>query len=136
MNELIIGGIGLITTFISGWTSWFFARKKYNTEVDSNYIENLTKALETYDSIIAHNKAEIDSLIRENVELKGEISELRRQVLDLTTNICLDLTCELRTREKMKRRRVDGKAKDRLDKTEGPDTGGHKSSGEERDTCK
>lgn len=131
MNEIIIGCIGLFTTIASGWTSWFFARKKYNTEVDSNYIENLTKALETYDAIIAHNKTEIEALTKENIELKGEISELRRQVLDLTTNICLDLTCELRSREKMKRRRVDGKAKDRLDKTEKPHTGGCESAGEE-----
>ena len=52
LDVLITGGIGLITSIASAWTSWFFARKKYNTEVDSNYIENLQKALDTYDSII------------------------------------------------------------------------------------
>ena len=32
---LITGGIGIITTIASGWASWFFARKKYNSEVDN-----------------------------------------------------------------------------------------------------
>lgn len=41
LGILITGGIGLITTVVSSWTSWFFARKKYNSEVDKNLIENM-----------------------------------------------------------------------------------------------
>ena len=33
---LITWWIGLLTTIVSSWASYFFARKKYNTEVDSN----------------------------------------------------------------------------------------------------
>lgn len=122
MNELIIAGIGILTSIISGWTSWFFARKKYNTEVDHNYLENLEKGLETYDSIIAHNRAEIEFLMKENGELRTEISELRKQVLNLTMNICMDLTCARRIREHQMVNRVnDGKSKSRLDETENPD---------------
>lgn len=118
INELIVGGIGLLTTVISGWTSWFFARKKYNTEVDSNYIENLGKGLETYDSIISHNKIEIEYLMKENEELRREIAELRKQVLNLTMNICMDLTCARRIREhQVVSKGKDGKNKSRLDET-------------------
>ena len=98
-NELIIGGIGLLTTITSGWASWFFARKKYNTEVDSNYIENLQKALATYDSIISHNKTEIEHLMKRNDELEKEVSELRKQMLDLAMNICMDFSCKVRQRD-------------------------------------
>jgi len=49
MDGIIITGIlGFISTIVSGWTSWFFARKKYNTEVDSNLIANMQQSLEFY----------------------------------------------------------------------------------------
>lgn len=128
MNELIISAIGLAATITSGWTSWFFTRKKYSTEVDNNYIDNIEKGLETYDSIIQHNKAEIEYLLRENEELRKELAELRKQVFNLTMNICLDLTCSRRLREQREIKIRDGKSKDRFSETEGPGIGGHKSS--------
>lgn len=96
---LITGGIGLITSIMSAWTSWFFARRKYNTEVDSNYIKNLQEAVSTYDSIISHNKAEIEYLMKRNDELEKEVSELRKQMLDLAMNICMDFSCKVRQRD-------------------------------------
>jgi len=107
MTEILItGGVGIVASIVSGWTSWIFARKKYNTEVDHNYIENLSKALETYDSIIAHNKSEIEYLMRENTELRKEVADLRKQMLNLTMNICMDLTCTNRVREQAKKNLV------------------------------
>lgn len=100
MTELLItGGIGLVSTIVSGWVSWVFARRKYNTEVDNNYIQNLQKALATYDSIIAHNKTEIEHLMKKNDELEKEVSELRKQMLDLAMNICMDFSCKVRQRD-------------------------------------
>lgn len=119
INELIVGGIGLLTTIVSGWTSWFFARRKYNTEVDSNYIQNLSKGLETYDSIISHNKAEIEYLMKENEELRREIAELRKQVLNLTMNICMDFACARRLRERhIVEKSKSGRNKGKLDETD------------------
>ena len=41
-NEVLITGIlGIITSIISGWVSYFFTRKKYNSEVDLNLIEKM-----------------------------------------------------------------------------------------------
>lgn len=49
MTEILItGGVGLVSTIISGWASWMFARKKYNSEVDSNLIHNMQEGLEYY----------------------------------------------------------------------------------------
>ena len=38
---LITGGIGIVTTVASGFTSWFFTSNKYNSEVDNNVIQNM-----------------------------------------------------------------------------------------------
>ena len=38
---LITALVGIVTTFASGFTAWFFARKKYNSEVDNNLINNM-----------------------------------------------------------------------------------------------
>ena len=45
---LITALIGVVTTFASGWTSWFFTRKKYNSEVDQTVIHNMNESLEFY----------------------------------------------------------------------------------------
>ena len=43
MIEVIITGlVGLITTISSSVVTWLLARKKYNTEVDSNVIKNMS----------------------------------------------------------------------------------------------
>ncbi|MDE5976929.1 MAG: hypothetical protein K2G70_00470 [Turicibacter sp.] len=114
-NEILIGCSGLLTTVASGVISWLSAKKKYYTEVDSNYIDNLSKGLETYDSIISHNKEEIEYLMRENEELRKEVAELRKQVLNLTMN----LTYANRAIEELKNRKPNEKDKNRLDETKG-----------------
>ena len=48
LGILITGGIGVVTTIASGWASWFFARKKYNSEVDNQLIKNMNESLEFY----------------------------------------------------------------------------------------
>lgn len=98
-NEIIITITGCITTITSGWVSWFLTRKKYNSEVDSNYIKNLQDALKTYDDIIENNREEINVLMKKNDQLREEVAELRNQLLNLTMNICMDLTCKNRIRE-------------------------------------
>lgn len=119
INALIAGGIGLLTTITSGVVSWILARRKYNTEVDHNYLENLEKGLETYDAIITHNKSEIEYLMKENHELRQEIAELRKQVLNLTMNICMDLTCARRLREhQIAAKGNNGKNKSKFNETE------------------
>jgi len=43
---LLTGGVGIVTTVVGSWSSWIFARKKYNAEVDSTKIENLAKIID------------------------------------------------------------------------------------------
>lgn len=98
LGILITGGVGIITTVISGWTSWFFARRKYNSEVDNNLIENMQQSLEFYKKLSDDNKNRLDEVLRRNAELEQEIRDLRKQMFSLMNSICTDLTCQLRKR--------------------------------------
>lgn len=98
-DVLITGGVGLITSIISSWTTWFFTRKKYNSEVDLNLIEKMEKSLEFYKALSDDNKSRLEEITQRNNRLEDEVQELRKQVLDLTLNICMDLTCSHRIQE-------------------------------------
>lgn len=98
LGILITGGVGIITTVISGWASWFFARRKYNSEVDNNLIENMQQSLEFYKKLSDDNKNRLDEVLKRNAELEQEIRDLRRQMFSLMNSICTDLTCQLRKR--------------------------------------
>lgn len=117
METLITGGIGLLTTVVSAWASWVFARKKYNSEVDHNLIENMENSLEFYKKLSDDNRVRLEEMAERNKVLESEIHELRKQMLDLTLNICMDLTCTKRVREQIRGKKICEKAKDRLNET-------------------
>lgn len=95
---LITGEVGIITTVISGWTSWFFARRKYNSEVDNNLIKNMQQSLEFYKKLSDDNENRLDEVLERNAELEQEMRDLRKQMFSLVNSICTDLTCQLRKR--------------------------------------
>ena len=99
LGILITGGIGLITTIVSSWTSWFFARKKYNSEVDSNLINNMKESLDFYEKLSTDNRERLEEVLKRNTELEQEVGELRKQMFNLMSSICTDLTCQLRKRD-------------------------------------
>lgn len=79
----IIGGV--VSTIISGFSSWFFTKKKYNAEVDNNLISNMQDSLEFYKALADDNKLRLDEVLAENADLRKEVSELRDQVSKLTS---------------------------------------------------
>lgn len=100
--EVIATGIvGLFTTVISGWTSWVFARKKYNSEVDSQVIANMKESLDFYKQLSDDNKERLDQvltqnkailaqnaeLIEQNKMLQDEVEELKAQIKRLTDKL-------------------------------------------------
>ena len=85
MDENILIAIGgAISTIVSGFASWFFAKRKYNAEVDKSLIENMQNSLEFYKALADDNKARLDVVLDENASLRSEVSELRKQVDNLT----------------------------------------------------
>ena len=111
IEVIATGVIGLFTTIISGWTSWLFARKKYNSEVDSQVITNMKESLDFYknlsddnkerlDQVLAQNKeilAQNAELIKQNKRLQEEVEELKGQVKRLTERIRRDGTTSKKT---------------------------------------
>ena len=99
MIEVIITGlVGLITTISSSVVTWLLARKKYNTEVDSNVIKNMADSLEFYKKLADDQKDRLDELTHRNRELENEVRELRKQVFTLMNSVCYNLECTLRQR--------------------------------------
>lgn len=102
-SEIIIAIIGVVSTVISGWASWFFTRKKYNSEVDHSLIKNMQESLEFYKKLSDDNRERLLEVLKRNDELEDrnrkleeEVRELRKQVFDLMSSICLDLQCKVR----------------------------------------
>ena len=100
---LLTAGIGVVTTIASGWTSYFFTRKKYNSEVDLNLIEKMQGSLDFYMKLSEDNKrildetlAKLDESEKRNDVLENEIRELRNQMFTLMTQICTELSCNAR----------------------------------------
>ena len=86
MDGTIIATIcGTVTTFASGFASWFFTKRRYNAEVDNNLIQNMQESLEFYKTLADDNKHRLDEVLKENAELRNEVGELRTQVARLTS---------------------------------------------------
>ena len=98
LDVLITGAVGVVTSIISAWTSWFFARKKYNSEVDNNLIENMQNSLNFYKQLSDDNRKRLEDVLKRNEELDKEIQDLRKQLFNLMSSICVDLTCQVRKR--------------------------------------
>lgn len=114
VSILITGGVGLVTSVVSSWATWFFARRKYNVEVDLNLVEKMEKSLEFYKALSDDNRTRLEEITERNNKLEREVQDLRNQVLNLTMNICMDLACANRIRETI---RNYGEDKDRHNET-------------------
>lgn len=99
METLITGGIGLLTTVVSAWASWVFARKKYNSEVDNNLIQNMQESLDFYKKLSDDNRTRLEEVLKRNEDLEEEVRELRTQLFSLMSSICTDLSCQIRRGE-------------------------------------
>lgn len=103
--------IGVFCTILSSAVTFFLTRKKYNTEVDSQKIKNMSESFDTYKKIMEGNLAvqketmdmvilsqnqKIDMLQKENDSLKMQVSQLQMQMINILGSICLDSACKLR----------------------------------------
>lgn len=105
ITTLIITNI--IAPLLTAIVGWFLAKKKYYTEVDSNLISNMQQSLDFYKALSDDNKARLEEVLKKNEQMEKEIQELRRQVTDLTMNICMDLTCANRVQSKKRTKTTD-----------------------------
>ena len=94
--SLITGIVTLSTNLATGIVTWLLARRKYNTEVDSNEIENLKKSLEFYEDIVRDNNRELQFYIKLAEDNRVEVYRLKGIIHRLLNNSCLDNTCTKR----------------------------------------
>ena len=99
IDVLVTGGVGVLTSAASSFITWILAKKKYNAEVDNNVIQNMQQSLEFYKSLSDDNKERLSEVLEKNQKLEDDVSELRKQMLNLTMKICLDLSCKHRILE-------------------------------------
>ena len=110
-SEIIMAIVGVFCTAISSAVTFFFTRKKYITEVDSQQIQNMDASFDVYkkmmeESLSSQKKTmentieaqdkKIDMLQKENDSLKAQVGQLQMQMLNILGSICLDSTCRLR----------------------------------------
>lgn len=99
LETIITGGIGIISTIIGSWASWVFARKKYNSEVDNNLIQNMQESLDFYKSLSDDNRQRLETVLKRNEVLETEVRELRAHLFSLMSSICTDLSCQIRNND-------------------------------------
>ena len=99
IDVLVTGGVGVLTSTISSLVTWLLAKKKYNAEVDNNVIQNMQQSLQFYKELSDDTKERLAEVLEKNQKLEDDVAELRKQMLNLTIKICLDLSCKHRILE-------------------------------------
>jgi uncharacterized coiled-coil DUF342 family protein len=91
----------IVTTFLSlgtGFTTFIFTKRMYNTQVESKRIDNISALSKTYrdllDDLEIRHKKQIDSLYEEiriyksrEIEFRNELDSLRNYVISLENKI-------------------------------------------------
>ena len=106
-TEVIITILGILGTAITGTVTFILTKRKYNTEVDSQQIKNMSDAFDAYkkmmeealdsqkktfeETINSQNK-KIETLQRENDNLRSQFSQLQAQMVNLLIGEKLGIT--------------------------------------------
>lgn len=95
-SEIIMALVGVVCSAISSVITFLLTRKKYNTEVDSQQIENMEKSFDAYKKMMEETldaqkrlmettvngmNNEIETLKKENVFLRQQVDSLRAQMI-------------------------------------------------------
>ena len=109
-SEIIMAIVGVLCTAISSGVTFFFTRKKYITEVDSQQIQNMDASFDVYrkmmeealssqkktmENTIEAQDKKIDMLQKENDSLKAQVGQLQMQMLNILGSICLIHDCQV-----------------------------------------
>lgn len=97
MNEVLILIISnIFSPIITGYVTYRQTRKKYETEVNSDLIDNLTKSLNFYQAIVEDNQKKLQELLDKNNELETKIESLKKEVEMLYQFSCIKEDCQNR----------------------------------------
>ena len=91
MDLVLTSIIGVVCTGLSSLITWLLTRKKYDSEVEHNNIENMGGSLEFYERLSDSNNRILQEILdkyekvaQTNIELLLEVQNLNTQVRILT----------------------------------------------------
>lgn len=93
---IITAAIGIVTTFCSSLITWLFSKKKYNAEVDSQTISNISESIEVYKKVVNDLETKIDSYIDMAEKNRVEVIRLKNIVYRIINKVCTDGRCTTR----------------------------------------
>lgn len=99
-TTIITAFVGLFCTLASSIVTFFLTRKKYNEEVTSQKLDNVTKSFDIlqkmYRATTDTQNEKIEKLQEENEKLKKEVWNLRQEMAELLPYICNTSNCSKR----------------------------------------
>lgn len=93
---LITAGVGIVTTFCSGFFAFLFSKKKYNAEVDSTRISNMQASLDIYQDMVKDLGRKLDLYSKIVDKNKAEVMKLKSVVIKMMGKICTIESCKNR----------------------------------------
>jgi uncharacterized membrane protein (DUF106 family) len=88
MDSVIVTSlVGLFCSVVTSIITFILTKKKYNTEVEAQQIQNMKDSFEVYkkmmeDAVAAQNK-KIEMLQKENDNLRSQLNQLQTQMLNI-----------------------------------------------------
>ena len=96
LQVLITAGVGIVTTFCSGFFAFLFSKKKYNAEVDSTRISNMQASLDIYQDMVKDLGRKLDLYSKIVDKNKAEVMRLKSVVIKMIGKICTIESCKNR----------------------------------------
>ena len=96
LQVLITAGVGIVTTFCSGFFTFLFSKKKYNAEVDSKQIANIKSTLDIYQNMVRDLGERIDYYSNMMDKNKSDVIKLKNIVVKMVGKICTLMSCQNR----------------------------------------
>lgn len=103
LEILVTGGVGVVSGAISAFVSYLVTRKKYESEVQTNDINNMSQSLDFWVKTSENQKQELEQLHEKcaklqerNDQLERDIAELKHNMYNFMAQVCLSHTCKLR----------------------------------------
>lgn len=96
LQVLITAGVGIVTTFCSGFFAFLFSKKKYNAEVDSARISNMQASLDIYQDMVKDLGRKLDLYSKIVDKNKAEVMKLKSVVIKMMGKICTIESCKNR----------------------------------------
>lgn len=95
-EAIILALIGIGEAVITAIVTFKLTKRKYNSEVDNNVINNMKESLDFYKQLSDDNKRRLDEVLQKNDKLESEVDDLRKQLFSLMSQICTRVMCQER----------------------------------------